>query len=239
MAKKMGKEDIAQEYFNRAKQYKNLLDPESTFMRARNNNRWFYPFDPSEVNFNYTEANSWQYSYYIPQDVEHWIDLLGGESEAEQKLDAIFEANSETTGRNQADITGLIGQYAHGNEPSHHIPYLYNFVGRPDKTQNMVRRIMNELYSDQPDGLSGNEDCGQMSSWLVMSAMGFYPVTPGSHEYIIGSPWFDEIKINLENGNEFTIKADNNSDENVYIVSAELNGSTYSNSYLRHIMKFF
>lgn len=234
MANKMGKSEIASVYYQRAQNYKNVFDPTTGFMRARNNNRWFYPFEPAEVNFNYTEANSWQYSYYVPQDVQTWIELLGGDKAAEQKLDDIFSASSETMGREQADITGLIGQYAHGNEPSHHIPYLYNFVGRPDKTQKLVRQIMNELYTDEPDGLSGNEDCGQMSSWLVMSAMGFYPVTPGSTDYILGSPWFEKTTINLENGNQFVIEAKNNGYENVFVGAVDLNGAAHPYSYLSH-----
>lgn len=234
MANQMGKPEIASVYYQRAQNYKNVFDPSTGFMRARNNNRWFHPFEPAEVNFNYTEANSWQYSYYVPQDVESWIELLGGDEAAEQKLDDIFEASSETKGRDQADITGLIGQYAHGNEPSHHIPYLYNYVGRPDKTQKLVRQIMNELYSDQPDGLSGNEDCGQMSSWLVMSAMGFYPVAPGSTNYILGSPWFEKATINLENGNQFVIEAPGNSSKNIYVGSAQLNDSDHAYSYIDH-----
>lgn len=239
MANQLGKPDIASVYYQRAQNYKNVFDPSTGFMRARNNNRWFYPFEPAEVNFNYTEANSWQYSYYVPQDVESWIEMLGGDEAAEQKLDDIFAASSETVGREQADITGLIGQYAHGNEPSHHIPYLYNYVGRPDKTQKLVRQIMDELYSDQPDGLSGNEDCGQMSSWLVMSVMGFYPVTPGSTDYILGSPWFEKTTINLENGNQFVIQANDNSSENIYVGSAALNGKDYTYSFIQHqdIMK--
>ncbi len=234
MASRMAKKEIAEEYYRRAQFYKNVFDPVTGFMRARNNNRWFYPFDPSEVNFNYTEANSWQYSYYVPQDVNSWMKMLGGEKSLEQKLDDLFSASSETTGREQSDITGLIGQYAHGNEPSHHIPYLYNFVGRPDKTQRIVRQIMNELYTDEPDGLSGNEDCGQMSSWLVMSAMGFYPVTPGSPDYIIGSPWFKKITINLENGKQFEIQAPQNSAENNFISNIELNHKPYPYSFLKH-----
>ncbi len=234
MANQMGKPEIASVYYQRAQNYKNVFDPSTGFMRARNNNRWFYPFEPAEVNFNYTEANSWQYSYYVPQDVETWIELLGGDEAAEQKLDDIFEANSETKGREQADITGLIGQYAHGNEPSHHIPYLYNFVGRPDKTQKLVRQIMDELYSDQPDGLSGNEDCGQMSAWLVMSAMGIYSVAPGSTDYILGSPWFERTTINLENGKQFIIEAPGNSQENIYVNSVQLNDSEYLYSYIEH-----
>lgn len=234
MANQMGKPDIAAVYYQRAQNYKNVFDPSTGFMRARNNNRWFYPFEPAEVNFNYTEANSWQYSYYVPQDVETWIELQGGDEAAEQKLDDIFAASSETKGRDQADITGLIGQYAHGNEPSHHIPYLYNFVGRPDKTQKLVRQIMDELYSNEPDGLSGNEDCGQMSAWLVMSAMGFYPVAPGSTDYILGSPWFQKATINLENGKQFVIEAPDNSNKNVYVSSVQLNDTSHPYSYINH-----
>lgn len=234
MTNQMGKTEIASIYYQRAQNYKNVFDPSTGFMRARNNNRWFYPFEPAEVNFNYTEANSWQYSYYVPQDVETWIELLGGDVAAEQKLDDIFSASSETKGREQADITGLIGQYAHGNEPSHHIPYLYNFVGRPDKTQKLVRQIMDELYSNQPDGLSGNEDCGQMSAWMVMSAMGFYPVAPGSMDYILGSPWFEKAVINLESGEQFVIEARKNNSDNIYIGSVDLNGADHPYSFIRH-----
>lgn len=239
MARNMNKMDIARTYDVRAQNYKNVFDPTTGFMRARNNNRWFYPFEAAEVNFHYTEANSWQYSYYVPQDVETWIEMLGGDEAAEQKLDDLFAASSETMGRDQADITGLIGQYAHGNEPSHHIPYLYNFVGAPHKNQKLVRQIMNTLYDDQPDGLSGNEDCGQMSAWLVMSAMGFYPVTPGSVDYIIGSPWFDKMTLNLENGNSFVVEAKNNAESNVYVSSLKLNDADYSKSFIQHpdIMK--
>lgn len=234
MANHMGRSDVAENYYHRAQNYKNVFDPSTGFMRARNNNRWFYPFEPAEVNFNYTEANAWQYSYYVPQDVQTWIEMVGGDAMAEEKLDAIFHASSETFGREQADITGLIGQYAHGNEPSHHIPYLYNFVGAPYKTQKLVRQIMDELYSAQPDGLSGNEDCGQMSSWLVMSAMGFYPVTPGSVDYILGSPWFEKATIQLENGNRFTIEAINHSPSNVYVQSVKLNGTSHPFSFITH-----
>ncbi len=141
----------------------------------------------------------------------------------------MFTESTETTGRHQSDITGLVGQYAHGNEPSHHMAYLYNYVGQPWKTQKRVRQIMDELYTEKPDGLCGNEDCGQMSAWYVLSAMGFYPVTPGDPIYAIGSPLFEEITINLENGNNFTIKANNNSPENIYIQSATLNGEIILN----------
>lgn len=239
MAKSRKQDTLAIEYFQRAQQYKNIFDPSTGFMRARSNNQWFAPFKPEEINFHYTEANAWQYSYFVPQDVNGWMDLLGGEASAEKKLDDLFSANSEVSGREQADITGLIGQYAHGNEPSHHIPYLYNFTGAAYKTQRIVRQIIDEMYSNEPDGLVGNEDCGQMSSWLVFSSMGFYPVTPGSVDYIIGSPWFKETTINLENGKKFTIEANNQSEENVYVQSISLNSKNYTNSYLSHktIMK--
>jgi hypothetical protein len=186
------------------------------------------------VNFNYTEANSWQYSFYVPQDISGFIDLLGGKQALENQLDKLFTAKQETSGRNQADITGLIGQYAHGNEPSHHMAYLYNFVNKPNKTQEKVRQILTELYTNSPDGISGNEDCGQMSAWYIFSSLGFYPVTPASNEYIIGSPLFEKATINLENGNTFTVVAENISDENKYIKAAYLNGKKHPYSYIEH-----
>ncbi len=234
MAEKMGKKNIADEFYESAQYYKNVFDPSTGFMRARLNNRWFYPFNPAEVNFNYTEANAWQYSYYVPHDVSGWIEMMGGKDKLEKHLDALFLANSKSTGRDQADITGLIGQYAHGNEPSHHIAYLYNYVGKPSKTQKYVQRIMNELYANAPDGLSGNEDCGQMSAWLVLSAMGFYSVTPGSDQYAIGSPWFDKVHIHLENGKTFSIESDSKSDDAIYIQSAQLNEQPLEQTYISH-----
>ncbi len=234
MAEKMGKNKIAAEYYRRAQYYKNLFDPNTQHMRARSNNRWFYPFDPTEVNFNYTEANAWQYSFSAVQDVQGWTDLMGGVDKAVAKLDALFSAPQATTGRHQADITGLIGQYAHGNEPSHHIAYLYNYMGQPYKTQRYVRQIMDDLYDAAPNGLSGNEDCGQMSAWLVFSAMGFYPVAPGSNEYIIGSPWFDEVEIFLENGRSVLIQTENNSVENIYIDKVYEGEGNYSQTFIPH-----
>ena len=200
MAKAMGKEDDYRLFSRRAQHYKNIFDPETNFMRGRFRNTWFSPFDPFEVNFNYTEANAWQYSLYVPQDISGLMDLMGGKKKLENHLDAMFSAQLETSGRDQPDITGLIGQYAHGNEPSHHMAYLYNYVNQPAKTQEKVHQILTELYKNEPDGVSGNEDCGQMSAWYVLSSMGFYPVTPGSNEYIIGTPLFKKTTINLENG---------------------------------------
>ncbi len=234
MAKDLGKDDDYKTFSERAQYYKNIFDPESQFMRGRFRNTWFKPFDPYEVNFNYTEANSWQYSYYVPQDISGFIKLLGGKDILESNLDKLFVAEAETSGRNQADITGLIGQYAHGNEPSHHMAYLYNFVNKPFKTQEKVHQILTELYKNTPDGISGNEDCGQMSAWYVFSSLGFYPVTPASNEYIIGSPLFDKSTINLENGKKFTIVAHNLSDENIYIDNVLLNGKSFERTYLEH-----
>ncbi len=233
-AKKLGNEDDYEYYIKRAQAYKNLLNLQTGFMRPRKNGNWISPFDPREVNNNFTEANSWQYSFYMPQDVFGYTEMIGGRKNLELKLDALFTENSKTTGRNQSDITGLIGQYAHGNEPSHHIAYLYNFTGAAHKTQAMVHRIMNEMYRDTPDGLEGNEDCGQMSAWYVLSALGFYPVTPGTTDFIIGTPLFPSATIHLENGKTFTINAKNVSNDNFYIQSASINDAVYTKSYLSY-----
>lgn len=221
-------------FMERAQNYKNVFDPKTQFMRGRFKNTWFDPFDPYEVNFNYTEANAWQYSNYVPQDISGYINLLGGKAQFEENLDRLFSADSETSGRNQVDISGLIGQYAHGNEPSHHMAYLYNFAGKPHKTQEKIHQITTTLYSNSPDGISGNEDCGQMSAWYIFSAIGFYPVTPGANTYIIGKPLFDNVTINLENQKKFNIIAHHLSDNNIYIDSAILNGKSLERSYLFH-----
>ncbi len=234
MAKSMNKEGIYKEYIERAQNYKNSFDPSSQFMRGRFRNTWFAPFDPYEVNFNYTEANSWQYSYYVPQDITGFIDLLGGKDKLDANLDKLFTAEDNTSGRHQVDITGLIGQYAHGNEPSHHMAYLYNFVNKPHKTQEKVHQILTELYSNEPDGISGNEDCGQMSAWYIFSSLGFYPVTPAANMYIIGTPLFDKASISLENGKTFTVSANNLNKQNKYIKSASLNGNALNQSFISH-----
>ena len=234
MAKEMGNDDDEELFMRRAQNYKNVYDPETKFMRGRFRNTWFAPFDPYEVNFNYTEANAWQYSNYVPQDISGLMKLMGGKDSLDQQLDLLFTAKSKTSGREQADITGLIGQYAHGNEPSHHMAYLYNFVNKPHKTQEKVHQILTTLYKNAPDGISGNEDCGQMSAWYVFSSMGFYPVTPGSNQYIIGTPLFDKTTINLENGEKFHIQAYNLSDENKYIAYAKLNGSQLDETFISH-----
>ena len=234
VARMLGQTGDQHRYLARAQRYKNVFDPQTGFMRPRTNGGWTGPFDPREVTFHFTEANAWQYTFFVPHDINGLIDRMGGREKFTRKLDEMFEAESKTTGREQADITGLIGQYAHGNEPSHHIAYLYNYAGKPWKTQLRVRQIMDQFYHPTPDGLIGNEDCGQMSAWYVLSAAGFYPVTPGSTIYAIGTPLFPEVRFNLENGRSFTVRARNVSAQNVYIQSAKLNGQPYRKSYLDH-----
>ena len=234
MAKSLGHDQDYKVFLERAQNYKNIYDPETGFMRGRFRNTWFSPFDPYEVNFNYTEANSWQYSYYVPQDISGFMKLLGGPEKLEARLDELFTAEAETSGRDQADITGLIGQYAHGNEPSHHMAYLYNFAGKPHKTMERVHQILTELYTNSPDGISGNEDCGQMSAWYVFSSLGFYPVTPGTNEYIIGTPLFDKATIKLENDKSFTIVSHDRTDKNIYIESTSFNQKDLEGSYITH-----
>ena len=234
MANALGKTEDYKIYTERAQSYKNIFDPETQFMRGRFRNTWFAPFDPYEVNFNYTEANAWQYSFYVPQDITGFTKLLGGKEKLETHLDKLFTAETETSGRNQADITGLIGQYAHGNEPSHHMAYLYNFVNKPHKTQEKVHEILTELYKNEPDGISGNEDCGQMSAWYVFSSLGFYPVTPASNQYIIGTPLFDKVTINLEDGKQFNIVSNNLNDANKYIEYVYLNDKKLERTYITH-----
>ena len=232
MADALGEAEIAREYFVRAQNYKNILDPETKLMRPRVKERWWTPFDPHEINFNYTEANAWQYSFYVPQDIHGFADMVGGNDALEKQLDALFSADSRLTGNVQPDVSGMIGQYAHGNEPSHHIAYMYNYTGSPWKTQGLVHRIMNDLYHPTPDGLSGNEDCGQMSAWYVFSALGFYPVAPGSDHYVIGSPKVEKAEIRLENGKTFELRVLNSGEKNIYVQSLKLNGARYTKSFL-------
>lgn len=234
MAKDLGRDNLYREYLRRAQSYKNIFDPSTGFMRPKLNGSWLTPFDPTTVDWHFTEANSFHYSYYVPQDISGLMALHGSKEQFAAKIDELFTTETEVGGRDMKDISGLIGQYAQGNEPSHHMAYLYNFVGQPWKTQQRVRRIMDDFYTPQPDGLIGNEDCGQMSAWLIMSAMGFYPVTPGLPEYIIGTPWFPEMEITLENGNVLKIIAKNVSEENFYIQSATLNGEKYTRSFISH-----
>jgi hypothetical protein len=233
-AKLNGNEAVYSTFIRRAQSWKNMLDPATGFMRPRKNGGWLSPFDPYEVNNNFTEGNSWQYAFYVPQDMENYIKMLGGKNKLEERLDSIFGTTSNMTGLELPDITGLIGQYAHGNEPSHHIAYLYNFAGNPAKGQKILRYIMDKLYHNAPDGLTGNEDCGQMSAWYVLSAMGFYPVTPGNGEYMIGTPLFKQVKINQENGKAFVINAAAPGTKNCYIQKAILNGVAHDKAWFTH-----
>ena len=232
MAEAMGKTDIAKEFYSRAQAYKNIYNPENQFFQGRRNGGWMQPFDPAQVNFTLTEANSYQYGFFVPQDVNGHIDLMGGWNAYEAKLDALFNAPSDLTGREQPDITGLIGQYAHGNEPSHNTVYMYNFVGQPTKTQKYVKQVMDDFYTDRRDGYAGNEDCGQMSAWAVFSAMGFYPATPASGYYVLGLPRFENVSLTFENGKQFTVVAKNLSNKNCYVKSVKLNGKALERSYI-------
>ncbi|MGH9820246.1 MAG: GH92 family glycosyl hydrolase, partial [Pyrinomonadaceae bacterium] len=223
-----------QKYSTRASNFENLFDPSTGFMRPKKNGGFVSPFAPNEVTFNFTEGNSWVYSFFVPQDIERLMELYGGHDKFASKLDELFSTTDKLAGREQPDITGLIGQYAHGNEPSHHIAYLYDYAGQPWKTQKLVRKIMDEFYKPEPDGLIGNEDCGQMSAWYILSASGLYEVTPGSGIYAFGTPLFKEIKYTLENGKTFTIKAPDVSAKNFYIRSARLNGQPYKKAFISH-----
>lgn len=224
-----------EKYIRRAQFYKNLYDKQTGFMRPKQNGNWISPFAPNEVTFHFTEGNSWVYSFFVPQDVSGLIELYGGKANFRKKLDELFTTGQKLEGRDQPDITGLIGQYAHGNEPSHHIAYLYSYADAPWQTQRTVRKILDEFYKPAPDGLIGNEDCGQMSAWYVLSALGFYEVNPSQPVYTIGTPLFKEAKIHLENGKTFTIKAVNVSAKNIYISSATLNAKPYKRSFFTHV----
>ncbi len=232
MAEDMGKQDIADEFYARAQAYKNIYNPENQFFQGRRNGGWSRPFDPAQVNFTLTEANSYQYGFFVPQDVNGHIDLMGGWNAYEAKLDALFNAPSNLTGREQPDITGLIGQYAHGNEPSHNTVYMYNFVGQPTKTQKYVKQVMDDFYTDRRDGYSGNEDCGQMSAWAVFSAMGFYPATPASGYYVLGVPRFERTRLTFENGKHFEVVAKNLNNKNCFVKSVKLNGQPLERSFI-------
>lgn len=223
-----------QNFIKRARSFENLFDSQTGFMRAKKNGGFVQPFAPQEVTFNFTEGNSWVYSFFVPHDVSRLMELQGGRENFVKKLDELFSTDVKLAGREQPDITGLIGQYAHGNEPSHHIAYLYDYAGEPWKTQKIVRRIMDEFYQPAPDGLIGNEDCGQMSAWYVLSSLGLYEINPSQPIYAFGTPLFKEAKIHLENGKTFIVRAANVSDKNIYIKRARLNGADYRKSFLAH-----
>lgn len=238
MARRMGKTEDAAYFAKRADYYKNLFDPSTGFMRPRKaDGTWKTPFDPSDVGHaessggDYTEGNAWQYTWHVQHDVPGLIALFGGEEAFLNKLDSVFTVKLETT---QADVTGLIGQYAHGNEPSHHVAYLYALAGRPERTQELIREIFDTQYRNEPDGLCGNDDCGQMSAWYMFSAMGFYPVNPVSGDYVFGAPQLPKMVLHLANGKTFTVIAENLSKEHKYVDSITLNGKPYTKKSISH-----
>ena len=210
MALILNKQEDYNYFMKRSQSWKNVFDWNTGFMRPKKNGGWDKPFDPREINNNFTEGNSWQYSFFVPQDIPEMINAYGGNEKFEAKLDEMFNAESKTTGREQVDVTGLIGQYAHGNEPSHHMAYLYNYVGKAEKATEKVHFILDNFYKNTPDGLIGNEDCGQMSAWYVLSSMGIYSVTPGKAEWIETEPLFEKIKVNFEDGKSELLNENSN-----------------------------
>ena len=235
MAKKMGKTELANEFYKRSQNYRNVYNPATNFMQPIDDKGVFQPnFNPDEYTAHICESNAWHYFWSVQHDIKGLIALSGGQDKFAAKLDSMF--TYIPAGNEELPIfsTGMIGQYAHGNEPSHHVIYLYNKVRQPWKAQKYAAEVMRKLYFNAPAGLCGNEDCGQMSAWYVFSAMGFYPVNPVSGEYEIGTPLFPEMRLNLKNGKTFTVLAPNVSRENIYIQSVKVNGKPYDKSYITH-----
>ena len=236
VAKLLGKTDDYNYFFNRSRSYKKYYDPETRFLRAVDTDGKFrLPFNPffAEHRTNdYTEGNAWQYTFLVPHDVKGLIKLFGSDKAFMSKLDSLFFVEGWAGDNASPDMSGMTGQYAHGNEPSHHVIYMYNYAGRPDKAAPLLRKMLNEMYLDQPDGLSGNEDVGQMSAWYILSSVGLYQVDPVGGRFVIGSPLFDKATVNVGGGKTFTVVAKNNSDKNIYVQSARLNGKTLKNSYV-------
>ena len=240
-AEKLGKTEDAAFFRKRADYYKNHFDKETNSMRPKNSNgEWLTPFDPyalahadSNIGGHYTEGNALQYTWHVMQDIPGLIEWMGGKEKAGEVLDYLFNTKQETTGT-LSDVTGLIGQYAHGNEPSHHVAYIYSYLDRPEETQRLVRQICTDFYKNKPDGLIGNDDCGQMSAWYMFSALGFYPMNPVSGEFVFGAPQVPMAKINVGNGKWFTMEAKNLSKENLYVEKIELNGQPYDNKFITY-----
>lgn len=237
LAEALGKKDEAVEFSKRAGYYKNIFDSNPGFMRGKKaDGTWREPFDPFYAHYgsDFTEGNSWQYSWFVPQDIYGFINLIGGEKRFIDKLDQLFTVEPVKNADAPVDISGLVGQYAHGNEPSHHVAYLYNYARAPWKAQERLHQIMTTLYDNTPEGICGNEDCGQMSAWYVFSAMGLYPVNPASSVYIFGTPVLEQAAINVQDGKRFTIIAENLTADNKYIQSVTLNGKAYTNCWVSH-----
>ncbi|SIR40565.1 GH92 family glycosyl hydrolase [Maribacter ulvicola] len=239
LAKMSENDSIAAVFKDRSKNYARYFNEETGFMRGKNaDGSWVTPFSPrysEHEHSDYVEGNAWQWSWFVPHDVEGFVNLYGSKENFATKLDSLFTVSSEMEGEHiSGDITGLIGQYAHGNEPSHHIAYLYNYIGQGWKTQEIVDKILNDFYTTQPDGIIGNEDCGQMSAWYILSSLGFYQVAPGNPTYTIGRPLFDDVSINLDNGKVFKIKIENNSNQNTYVQQIKLNGELLDTPFFQH-----
>ena len=237
MAKALQKEDDYLFFLNASRNYTNLFDPGTGFMRGKSSaGEWKTPFSPLYSNHRddeYTEGNAWQYFWYVPQNIPALIALTGGDKAFTNKLDQFF-TTTQQSGELNSNASGFVGQYAHGNEPSHHVAYLYNYAGQPWKTQQYVAHILTNLYNNSFSGYAGNDDCGEMSAWYIFSAMGFYPVNPANGIYVIGCPLLEETCIQLPNGKQFTVKAPKRNEKDIYIQSARLNGKNYNKTYLSH-----
>ena len=241
MAQKLGKTEDYAFFMKRSGYYKNLYDSETRAMRPKDaKGNWLTPFDPyelahadSSVGGHYTEGNALQYTWHVMQDIPGLIELMGGKEQTGKVLDYLFHTTQETTGK-LSDVTGLIGQYAHGNEPSHHVAYIYNYLDRPEETQRLVRQITTDFYQNKPDGLIGNDDCGQMSAWYLFTAMGFYPMNPVSGELVFGAPQLPKVTLKLADGKTFTMEARNLSAENMYVDKIEWNGQPYDQKFITY-----
>lgn len=236
VALKLGNKEDYDFFINRSLGYRKLFDKETVFFRAKDSKgNWMLPFNPYNIvhSHGYTEGNAWQYYWAAQHDIPWLVEATGGKKAFAAKLDQLFSDTTAFEG-NWHDVTGLIGQYAHGNEPSHHVAYLYNYADQPRKTQNILARIMREMYRNQPDGLSGNEDCGQMSAWYIFTALGFYPVNPAAGFYDIGRPFVQNAVIKLENGKTFTVSTKNYNAKNIFVKSVWLNGKKINNHKIKH-----
>jgi len=239
LAATVGNRAVAHEFLNRASSYRNIFDATTGFMRARNaDGSWKTPFDPmSTLGQGYIEGNAWNYSLYVPHDVAGFIRLIGGNKKLVTWLDSLFTMSvPDKYFTESEDVTrsGVIGNYVHGNEPSHHVPYMYCYAWQPWKTQERIHQIVERMYKNSPDGLCGNDDCGQMSAWYIFSCLGFYPVCPGSTEYVIGAPCVQQAVIDVGRGKKLKIEAENLSRENIYIRDCFLNGTRVARCYLTH-----
>ena len=224
----MGRDDVFGEYARRALNYVNVFDGSICFFRGRQSDgNWSAPFEEFATGRDYTEATPWHYRFFVPHDVNGLIQLFGSRETFIREMDRLFTLESDEMQLDVSDVTGLMGQYAHGNEPSHHMAYLYNYVGQPWKTQELTRRLLHEMYAPTPEGIIGNEDCGQMSAWYVFSSLGFYPVCPGSNEFALTAPQFPKAVVRLANGRTLTVTADNPR-RSVYIASVTLDGNARS-----------